>query len=1743
MASTAVLAAAGLVTSPNQLNRPDGSLTEASNIVIKRDGIIEQRRGFSVYGNDFPSSSQRAKQVTSYRERIIRHYSNRLQFDSNGLGKFVDIDGSVVETETGLRIRFVESSGNLYFTTLDGIKKLSAKNAEELSTLIVQSSGVQKALDLQAKIKIVDNLQTGFLPQDSKVAYRLVWNKEDNNNNLLTGTPSQRAEVTLSLSELLVRDTMRILQALDELNNTNPSLARIDNKNYLELLKLQLSSTPGEIRSKLLLLAEKLDNDIILANQTGTAPLKITGAEVVNKVCTLSFEKVEAVDLTALNALPTKQTYIIYKTTIDNKLYAWNGTTFEEKDLLKEYFSTGLNIELSGFELSTRKEVQIVKFTNTTPTFTPITSGTFTLKYKGDESPAINATDSNAVILTKLQTVTGLEKIDSITGSKDPTGLTLTFLEQAGNLDELTVGSNSLSPTSSILINNSIDGIAETEGDLNAGFQILEITENTIKFNSDVVGVATVTPTAEIKYNEFRSIKEPVEPSTPALNYELVEIQDYLDNILTKLQNLPNSILEKYTQESYPSISNFPLTGNSTTLYTAEDTKKTYLWNGSIYVEGVDDKTSIDNINLTKSSLVELNFTLPDNITINDFYQLYRSTTSQALEGASLEDLVPNDEMKLVYEAYPTEQDIQNREITILDETDDIFKGANLYTNASTGEGILQANDQAPFSTDINRYRNSVFYSNTRTKHRYSLNMLGVQNMKENFDTTGIYPKITITDGDTTNTYRFVVGQQQIIKVVVKVDNTSNVLNGKYFKISSPSGKVYVPYLESTLASNPAVGDEIGIKIEIQNGATKNDIAKAISNKFSTLLDDFSTIYSDTIPDTAEIVSIESGYSGGFEVGNTLNTEIELILTQEGKGEKIQEEISQVNPVDGASYANSGTSDYFQLNTALNQNIFVFYFKKDLSVAPLITNAEYRAIEVTGTETISEMVDKIYNKIPTEYFEVTKDSVSLTIKNLKIGPCDQISKNPSASFTVARLEEGAIDVLLSPVISNAQAIDQTSKSLVKIINKNRGESVNAFYTSSVDDAPGKIFLESRSLSSIDAFYLLANNSITGTSFNPDISPDTEITSITQDVDKTIITTSSNHNLITGDEVIISSTNSNQPIDGIHIIEKISNTSYSIPVVISTNGDSGSCIRKSISFVSENERKVNRIYYSKFNEPESVPIVNYLDLGASDKKILRILPLRDSLFVFKEDGLFRISGESAPFQSELFDNSFILSAPDSLDVCNNVIYAWTTQGIQALTEGGASVISRNIDNIILKTQSSNYKNFKTATWGIGYESDNSYLVFTVKNTEDETAQIAYRYSTLTNTWTTYDKSFTCGHIADFDDHFYAGASDIPSIEKERKTFSRLDYADREYVSTLSSSKILKDKILLPTVSNFDIGDVLVQNQTITVYDFNQLLNKLDLDSGPDFINYFEELELKKGESPRSKLLNLANKLDSDLNTTSDYYQPIESKTGTISLIDTGNETIVTSNNHGLIDGRVIQITLSNSTPSIDGKYTITLIDENNFKLNTLVKVQGNSGNWQTVDGDFEDLKVCYNKIVDLLNVDDGVNFNNYKKINKITLQETIITDLNKIKKEVTVNLDLPFLVGEIVVFKSINSSIEYSPNTFGDPLNLKHLREATLMFETRTLTSGILSFATDLLPEFIKIPFNLEGNGIFGHQTYGENFFGGLSNSAPFRTYVPRQCQRCRYIVAKFTHKVAREDWRLLGMTITGQTNQSTRAFR
>jgi len=1630
MASSILLKAVGLIRSPNSLNNPEGALAQASNIIIQRDNVIQSRRGFKLYGNSLGSTTDRAKQLMTYKGRLLRHYNDVLQFD-DGEGEFTSFSGSYTEPEAGIRIKSIESNGNFYFTTSDGIKKISANNVSELSSdpgYITNAGGV-KALDIETELDITLGQQNGFLPGDSTVAYRQVWGIKDANNNLILGTPSARSEVFNPLIDLVLLDFNNVLGNLDSISSSG----LITDGNYVSTLSLPINSTSQSTRTNLIALATKLDTDIQYTEG--------------------------AIDVSTSQRTTTTNVQIVFSATV------------------ADYIAVGDKIICSAF--------------------------------------ANTNVNNNVLTVTSVATTT------------------------------------------------------------------INATPTTAFSGTDGAPVAEAGTSLVYSYN-YRNITQPANPSTPSTHNELQALQDYLLSIIERLQLELSGVISTFAKTSY-----------------------------------------IDSLDVTTTANVRATFNIPEEITTNYFYQIYRSSIKTATGTDVLANLTPNDEMRLVYEAFPTQDELDAGYITIIDNTPEEFfsKAANLYTNETTGEGILQANDVPPLAKDINQFKNVAFYANTKTRYRQSVFLLGVSQILEDYN-NGLNPKLLITDGTLKNEYNFIKGSQEV-SVVTTVADVANSLNGTYWTINNARDATsYYVFNNMNLTSNTGAtvtitsddhklsnGDQVTligtnstpsldgtytvsnvttddfditpseavtvaatvgrwyknisdkslIRVDLEPGDSANDVASKINLAFKAQADyDFT---SSVNTNDVTITNIDEGPSEDASNASGSNSPGFSYSITQGNGEKLKKKIQTITTV--ADVAGSLAGDYLLLNSGVNQNLYYFWFNVSGSGSdPLISGRTGVQVDLVTNDSANDVASALNTAINTisSHFSSTVLNNVITVTNEQYGTAATATNGGSSpGFSYAVVQEGAIDVLLSNLASPSQATDATARSLVRVINRNNNETIYAYYLSGPNDPPGSILFESRQLSG-PAFYTVANTENTGSSFSPDFSPSTIQISGNTQATQTVITTSTNHGLIDGDQIIIVDhltdssylINAIPPIFGLWTVSNVTNTTFTIPLNVPTgaNGATGTTatfIKVSNAEVADNETKANRIYYSKIQQPEAVPIVNYIDVGLSNKQILRIFPLRDSLFVLKEEGMYRISGEVAPFNLALFDSSAILAAPDSLGVIDNLIYGWFTKGIQVISEAGVGApISRDIDNIILPLSSPNYPNFRTATWGVGYDSDSSYYLATVEQTDDEVATIIYRFGSLTRSWTTFDKTNTCGIINPTDDKLYMGAGDTNFIEQERKTFTRLDYADREFDFNINSADYLSngERLKLSSTSNVEIGDVVVQEQLISVYDYNMLLKKIDLDPSITTKDYFSTLEITGGANLRQAIEDLAAKLDADpdVNDT-DFAASIASLSGTIASNTAQNPTVVTDTAHGLLTNRYIAIAGSNSTPSIDGNFQVTVLTANTFTVPVAVLTPGTSGTWATLENTFTDIRACFNIIVDKLNDDISLTFNNYKMIEDTTTQEAIVTDIFASINQIELNIELPFVAGPITIYKAIETITEYDENHMGDPLGWKHLREATIMFESKAFTKAILSFNSDIFPEFLDIEFDGDGNGIFGHQNFGSNFFGGTSNQTPFRTYIPRQCQRCRFISTKFTHKIAREQYAIYGITLTGEIGQSERAYR
>lgn len=235
---------------------------------------------------------------------------------------------------------------------------------------------------------------------------------------------------------------------------------------------------------------------------------------------------------------------------------------------------------------------------------------------------------------------------------------------------------------------------------------------------------------------------------------------------------------------------------------------------------------------------------------------------------------------------------------------------------------------------------------------------------------------------------------------------------------------------------------------------------------------------------------------------------------------------------------------------------------------------------------------------------------------------------------------------------------------------------------------------------------------------------------------------------------------------------------------STGGNLGTMWNPPLSatpIASDNESKPNRVYISKFNQVDAVPILQYLDAGASNSAIKRILSLRDSTFILKDNGeIWRLTGTDInSFQLLLFDNTTKIIGARTAVVFNNQVFCFTEQGVVSISDSGVAVKSWDIEDK-LKTFFAD-SDFATRAFAVSYESDRKYILYTGSGNNQENMLV---YNSFTNSWTTWDTMAESAFINPTDDKMYLGKQD-GYVYKERKNFDKFDFADDDYDVTIST----------------------------------------------------------------------------------------------------------------------------------------------------------------------------------------------------------------------------------------------------------------------------------------------------------------------------------------------------------------------
>lgn len=210
-----------------------------------------------------------------------------------------------------------------------------------------------------------------------------------------------------------------------------------------------------------------------------------------------------------------------------------------------------------------------------------------------------------------------------------------------------------------------------------------------------------------------------------------------------------------------------------------------------------------------------------------------------------------------------------------------------------------------------------------------------------------------------------------------------------------------------------------------------------------------------------------------------------------------------------------------------------------------------------------------------------------------------------------------------------------------------------------------------------------------------------------------------------------------------------------------------------------ETELAGIAWSKQDEPEHMPPVNFALVGNPLKRILRLVPTRDSLWIFKEDGVWRLTGTGPDdLRIDPFDADLLLLIPEAVAVLRDRVYAWTNRGVVALGDAGAVDVGRPIYDTIesITKRLVVYPSAPKGAFAVALSTTDEFVLFVPTTVADNVSTRAYVFNASTTCWTTWEFSCSaCAHNP-ADDLLYLGgfgssqeASVSNQVHKERRNY--------------------------------------------------------------------------------------------------------------------------------------------------------------------------------------------------------------------------------------------------------------------------------------------------------------------------------------------------------------------------------------
>lgn len=225
---TLSLKCSGLFTQPNHFGSvPDGALLKATNVVLRRDDLIETKRGSEV----IYTFLDQIKKTFVFQGTNIVHYGSNLAYDQ-GSNVYVNYGQSF--NGPNYPIFSASANENFYFTTSNAVYKIDDVNNQPRQAGVPQGlGGITSLITSTANV-----LQNGF-----NTAYRVIWGYKDSNDNLILGAPSSRITISNSSGvsqdvsiQIFIPDNIDSIEYFYQVYRAVPTVIGIDPLDEMYLL-------------------------------------------------------------------------------------------------------------------------------------------------------------------------------------------------------------------------------------------------------------------------------------------------------------------------------------------------------------------------------------------------------------------------------------------------------------------------------------------------------------------------------------------------------------------------------------------------------------------------------------------------------------------------------------------------------------------------------------------------------------------------------------------------------------------------------------------------------------------------------------------------------------------------------------------------------------------------------------------------------------------------------------------------------------------------------------------------------------------------------------------------------------------------------------------------------------------------------------------------------------------------------------------------------------------------------------------------------------------------------------------------------------------------------------------------------------------------------------------------------------------------------------------------------------------